>query len=219
MNLPPDFISIITNTFGEDGEDLISNLPALIEETSQRWGLTNIQPVSNLSYNFVAFGKRDNMEVVLKVGVPRDELTSEIAALRLFNGEGAYQLIDADEEKGFLLLERLKSGVMHGDFHHFNILSSARGWLVIDPKGVIGPAGYEVGPLMINPWGSLPDGINFQLRMKRRIDILHEHLGFERERIHEWSLAHTILSAWWGIEDNTGWEYAMDFARMIADLK
>ncbi len=42
--------------------------------------------------------------------------------------------------------------LMHGDFHHFNILSSERGWLVIDPKGVIGPAGYEVGPFMLNPW-------------------------------------------------------------------
>lgn len=109
--------------------------------------------------------------------------------------------------------------LMHGDFHHFNILSSERGWLVIDPKGVIGPAGYEVGPLMINPWNSFSDGINTRLRMKRRIDILHEHLGFERERILEWSLAHAVLSAWWGIEDNTGWDFALQFAEMLADFK
>jgi streptomycin 6-kinase len=330
MNLPPEFISIITNTFGEDGEALIASLPALIDEASQRWGLIDIQPVLNLSYNFVAFATREERDVVLKIGVPRDELTSEMAALRLFDGEGACQLIDADEEKGFLLLERLKPGVMlstlkddgeathiaaevmkkiwrsaedatlpkghrdhvshpaanspgntpggpslplrmtgnkfiflsdwfdglnrlramfngstgpfektlverversvrdflaenhmpvllHGDFHHFNILSSKRGWLVIDPKGVIGPAGYEVGPFMINPWGSVSDGISNQL-IRRRVDILHEHLGWERERILEWSLAHGILSAWWGIEDNTGWEYALDFSRMLANL-
>ena len=306
MNLPSEFISTITNTFGADGESLIANLPALIETASQRWGLTDIQPVPNLSYNFVAFahspsptgrGARGEGNVVLKIGVPRDELTSEMAALRLFNGEGACQLIDADEEKGFLLLERLKPGVMlstleddeqathiaaevmqkiwrfdsahdnfirlsdwfdglkdlralfgggtgpldeklverveksvsdffvenhmpvlmHGDFHHFNILSSERGWLVIDPKGVIGPAGYEVGPLMINPWGSLSDGVSNRLIL-RRVDILHEHLGWERARILEWSLAHAVLSAWWGIEDNTGWEYALGFARLIADL-
>ena len=35
-----------------------------------------------------------------------------MAALRLFNGEGACRLIDYDEEKGFLLLERLNPGVM-----------------------------------------------------------------------------------------------------------
>ena len=74
MNLPPNFISIITNTFGEDGESLIANLPALIDEASSRWNLTNVQPVSNLSYNFVAFAKRGSENVVLKIGVPRDEL-------------------------------------------------------------------------------------------------------------------------------------------------
>ena len=322
MHLPPEFISIITHTFGEDGEQLIANLPAFIEEASARWGLTRVQPVDNLSYNFVAFATSSlaraltgsgEGSVVLKIGVPRDELTSEIAALRLFNGEGACQLIDADEERGFLLLERLTPGqmlstmeddeqathigaevmrkiwkrgpdtpsatisgysttidtakfirlsdwfdglkelrerfeggtgplnerivdrveravqeffaenhrpvLMHGDFHHFNILSSERGWLVIDPKGVIGPAGYEVGPFLINPWGELSQEINQRQMTLRRIDILHEHLGFERERICEWGLAHAVLSAWWHIEDNTkGGDYAMAFAEMMANL-
>jgi len=346
FDLPIDFISNITNTFGEDGKQLIANLPALVEEASQRWDLRDVRPVSNLSYNFVAFTNRGDDKVVLKIGVPNRELTSELAALRLFNGQGACHLIDSDEEKGFLLLERLQPGVMlstleddeeathiaaevmqkiwrpiehvtlspsaslrinsakglddtgerlspalhqtqcgasvgrderslrvtrddkfirlsdwfdglkklrmmfnggtgplnsklvervessvkaffaenhkpilmHGDFHHFNILSSERGWLVIDPKGVIGPAGYEVGPLLINPWEDLLDGNNYRRMTKRRIDILHERLGFERERIREWGLAHAILSAWWGIEDHTGWENAMIFAEMIADL-
>ena len=343
MNLPHEFISTITNTFGEDGENLIANLPVLIDETSARWGLTNVQPVSNLSYNFVAFARRGEVisphdmsnsqatgrvdpaptqNVVLKIGVPHEELTSEIAALRLFNGDGACHLIDSDEKRGFLLLERLDPGVMlstldddeeathiaaevmkkiwrpvddvtlsrakslhddegdpslslrmtdrsnfiqlsdwfdglkelrsmfnggtgplnqklvervdrsvkdffaenhmpmlmHGDFHHFNILSSQRGWLIIDPKGVIGPAGYEVGPFMMNPWGSLSDGINHRLKIRKRIDILHEHLGWERERILEWSLAHAVISAWWGIEDNTGWEYSLAFAELLAAL-
>jgi len=309
LNLPANFINIIENTFGEDGKQLIANLPVLIEEASHRWDLTDVQPFPNLSYNFVAFAKRGDDNVVLKIGVPRDELTSEIAALRLFNRQGACRLIDYDEEKGFLLLERLQPGamlstleddeqathiaaeamlkiwrplesdsllsqeqapalqkfiklsdwfdglkrlrvmfngstgplnnklvervdesvkdffvenhkpiLMHGDFHHSNILSSERGWLVIDPKGVIGPAAYEVGPLLMNPWGDLLNGNNYRLITARRIDILHERLGFERERIREWGLAHAILSAWWSIEDNTGWEYALNFAELVADL-
>jgi streptomycin 6-kinase len=40
----------------------------------------------------------------------------------------------------------------------------------------------------------------------------------ERERILEWSLAHAVLSAWWGIEDNTGWDYSLAFAEMLAAL-
>jgi len=310
MNLPPEFISNIQNTFREDGQAFLKALPDSIAEASAKWGLTDIQPAPNLSYNFVAFAKRGRDWVVLKMGVPNREMKSEMAALRLFNGEGACQLLECDEEKYWMLLERLNPGVMlaameddeeathiaaevmkkiwrsgldmadehrlldqrgkefirltdwfdglkklrlmfnggtgplneklverversvadffvenhrpvlmHGDFHHFNILSSERGWLVIDPKGVIGPAGYEVGPLLMNPWGELLNGTNYRLITKRRIDILHEHLGFERERIREWGLAHAVLSAWWGIEDNTGWEYSLAFAEMLADLK
>lgn len=298
MNLPSEFVANIEGVFGKAGRRFLANLPALIEEASQKWGLTNVRPSPELSYNFVAFARRGDEQVVLKMGVPNRELKSEMAALRLFNGEGACRLIDHDVKKYWMLLERLQPGVMlvtleddeqatqiaaevmqriwrpapvedafirlsdwfdglkklrphfkgrtgpfeeklvervessvkdffaenhkpvlmHGDFHHYNILSSERGWLVIDPKGVIGPACYEVGPLLINPWGDLLNGNHYRQLTKRRIDILHEQLGFERERIREWGLAHAVLSAWWSIEDHGDWHYAANFAEMIADL-
>jgi streptomycin 6-kinase len=336
MELPVAFLSTIRNTFGQDGERFLATLPESISEACARWNLTNVRPVPTLSYNFVAFAKSpspiggptgvlregarsEGSEVVLKMGVPNREFKSEMAALRLFNGEGACRLIEYDEEKYWMVLERLKPGVilatleddeeatqiaaevmqkiwrplesasvavalwrhwlaengkqvsglqsfirlsdwfdglkrlrtrfnggtgplnerlvdrversvkdffaenhkpvlLHGDFHHFNILSSMRGWLIIDPKGVIGPACYEVGPLLINPWGDLLGKKDYRRMTRRRIEVLHERLGFERERIREWGLAHAVLSAWWGIEDNTGWEYSLTFAEMLADL-
>jgi streptomycin 6-kinase len=308
LNLPPEFIRNIQG-FGEAGRQFLADLPASIGAASRQWELTDVQPVPMLSYNFVAFANRGAEQVVLKMGVPNRELKSEMAALRLFNGEGACKLLAHDEEKYWLLLERLRPGemlatlkdddeathiaaeviqriwrplesasslaleqdpglhnfirlsdwfngfqrlrarfdggtgpldeelvrraersardffaenhrpvLMHGDFHHFNILSSERGWLVIDPKGVIGPAGYEVGPLLMNPWDELLQMGDARQLTRRRIDILHERLGFERQRIREWALAHGVLSAWWGIEDNTGWKYSLAFARMIASL-
>jgi streptomycin 6-kinase len=314
MQLPDSFINTIQNVFKEDGEKFLAVLPFLIQETSQLWGLTDVQPVSNLSYNFVAFAKRPStaprkargsaQDVVLKMGVPNRELTSEISALKLFNGDGACQLLESDAERGLLLLERLKPGKMlaevedddqrtiiaaevmqkiwredrgegttplrntfiqlsdwfdglkkirphfnggagvfpkellervesflpelfadknvkliHGDFHHFNILSSERGWLVIDPKGVIGPAGYEVGPLMLNPWNSLSDRISFERRAKRRVSILSERLGLSRESIIQWSIAHAVLSAWWSIEDREDWRYSLQCAEIFSELK
>ena len=298
MNLPSEFIANIEGVFGKAGKRFLANLPALIEEASQKWSLTDVRPSPELSYNFVAFAKRGQEQVVLKMGVPNRELKSEMATLRLFNGEGACRLIDHNLRKYWMLLERLQPGVMlvtleddeeathiaadlmqriwrpapekdvfirlsdwfdglkklrphfkggtgpfdqklverversvkdffaenhkpvlmHGDFHHYNILSSERGWLVIDPKGVIGPACYEVGPLLINPWGDLLNGNNYRQLTKRRIDILHEKLGFERERIREWGLAHAVLSAWWSIEEHGDWHYALAFAEMIAEL-
>ena len=307
MNLPPEFVSNIQNVFKENGYAFLKALPDLIAEASIRWNLTDVHPAPTLSYNFVAFAKRDHENIVLKMGVPNREMLSEIEALRLFDGDGACKLLAYDEEKCWMLLERLNPGemlvtlkddeeathiaaevmmkiwrgldtlatngdsssvskfiklsdwfdalkrirptfggttgpfnekilqrverwiseaftenhhsvLMHGDFHHYNILSSERGWLIIDPKGVMGPAGYEVGPLLMNPWGDLLNGNNYRLMTKRRIDILHEHLGFERERIHAWGLAHAVLSAWWCIEDNVPDEYSLPFAEMIADL-
>ncbi len=304
LNLPAAFVRNIQDAFGEEGTSFLAGLPALIAQASDRWGLTEIEPLPDLSYNFVAFANRTSPAgagpVVLKIGVPQNELASEITALHIYAGEGAVRLLDADAARGFLLLERLRPGEMlasladderathiaadvmlrlwrpapadpaliqlsdwfrgfqklrtrfeggtgpldeklvgraeraardffaedyvpmliHGDFHHFNVLSSERGWLAIDPKGVVGPAAYEVGPLLINPWDELltrPDPVRIT---ERRIAILAERLGFECERIRAWGIAHAILSAWWSMEDGGGgWEYSLDCARVIAQAR
>ena len=106
MRLPETFIQTIRNAYQEDGEKFLAVLPLLIGEAARRWGLTEITPVPDLSYNFVAFAKRQAVDVVLKMEVPNRELTSEMNALKLFNGQGACQLLDCDEERGFLLLLR-----------------------------------------------------------------------------------------------------------------
>ena len=111
--------------------------------------------------------------------------------------------------------EDYTSMLIHGDLHHFNILSSGNSWLAIDPKGVIGPAAYEVGPLLMNPLGFLNRSDAVQIT-ERRIDILSERLGFERERIREWGIAHAVLSAWWSLEDTMDWKYSMRCAEIIA---
>ncbi len=40
---------------------------------------------------------------------------------------------------------------LHGDLHHDNILHSARGWLAIDPKGVLGDPCFDAANLFYNP--------------------------------------------------------------------
>ncbi len=43
--------------------------------------------------------------------------------------------------------------LLHGDLHHWNILSAEREpWLAIDPQGVIGEPAYEVGAWLRNPF-------------------------------------------------------------------
>ena len=77
-----------------------------------------------------------------------------------------------------LFAENHGNVLLHGDFHHFNILLSGRGWLAVDPKGVWGPAEYEAGPFIMNPWGAMPVEADAILRTQRRIAILSENFWF-----------------------------------------
>jgi len=347
--LPADFIRNIENSFSEneEGKAWLQALPSLLDEAARRWGLTIGEPFL-LSYNYVCAAKSaDGVDVVLKIGVPEPELTSEIEALRLYDGCGAARLIDADAEKGMLLEERLRPGtmllevrddaqameiaagvtpalaagasvrslwrpvpaplhtltgtrppnfaelrkiggtgggfirledwfgafkelcqrfggntgplprkifetaeglvadffaedeppvVLHGDFHHYNLLKAGDEWKVIDPKGVIGPRGYEVGPLLINPWSdpstgspvpavlaqagqALMRGPNVKQISERRFAILSEQLGMERSRIRGWGIAHAVLSACWSLdEQGRGGEHAIHCAEVFAQL-
>lgn len=97
--------------YGEAGAAWLEGLPALIAELQRRWSLTALVPFEHLSYNFVAAARRpDGARVILKVGVPNPELTTEIEALRLYNGRGCVKLLQVDRGRGALLLERLWPG-------------------------------------------------------------------------------------------------------------
>ena len=106
--------------------------------------------------------------------------------------------------------------LIHGDFHHFNVLSAGSGWLAIDPKGVIGPPEYECGPLLLNPIPDFPYQPGAVRQTRRRIEILSERLGFSAELIRDWGLCHALLSAWWDMSDSgNGGEYALACADVI----
>jgi hypothetical protein len=53
-----------------------------------------------------------------------------------------------------LLAEPVPPGALHGDLHHENVLSSPRGWLATDPKGIWGDPAYEAANAFRNPRAS-----------------------------------------------------------------
>ena len=110
--------------------------------------------------------------------------------------------------------------LLHGDLHHWNILSATRqSWLALDPKGVIGECEYEVGALLRNPWGEFHTRPEMKVIQARRVDILSEMLGFERQRMLGWGMAQAVLSAWWSVEDHGhGWEGAIGVAEVVYGL-
>ena len=85
---------------------------------------------------------------------------------------------------------------LHGDLHHDNIVGSQRGWLAIDPKGLVGDPAYEIGNVFRNPIGADALVISPQ-RIDRLADVFAARLGFDRRRVLSWATAHTAISACW----------------------
>jgi streptomycin 6-kinase len=112
-------------------------------------------------------------------------------------------LVDAAEQIFAELVPNQGQRVLlHGDLHHWNILSAQRQpWLALDPKGVIGEREFEVGPLLLNPNLENFSASELKRLQARRIDILEEMLGFDRQRMLAWGVARAVLSAWWSVED------------------
>ena len=111
LNLPESFNERIRSTF-EGGEQWLAQLPALISHYAKQWELT-IHPPYQLSYNYVApVTCVDGMPAVLKLGVPRPEITRECAALHWYNGQGICRLLIEDVKNGAFLLEQLQPGRM-----------------------------------------------------------------------------------------------------------
>ena len=113
VTVPDDLARKTVELFKGEGVAWLERLPALIADLAQRWSLTVLPPFEALSYNYVApVVRADGSDAVLKLGVPNPELLTEIEALRLYDGRGIVRLLDADADRGALLLERLKPGTM-----------------------------------------------------------------------------------------------------------
>lgn len=92
--------------------------------------------------------------------------------------------------------------LLHGDLQHYNVLfDNERGWVAIDPKGVVGELEYEVGALLRNPF-ELPELFTNRATVERRLKILMTHLPLDYTRALNWSFAQAVLSAIWTVEDD-----------------
>lgn len=100
-----------------------------------------------------------------------------------------------------LAMSGAKVMLLHGDLQHYNVLfDSKRGWVAIDPKGVVGELEYEVGAMMRNPV-ELPDLFTSTGTVERRLEILAKRLSLDYERALAWAFAQAVLSAIWDVED------------------
>jgi streptomycin 6-kinase len=89
--------------------------------------------------------------------------------------------------------------VLHGDLHHGNVLDfGPRGWLAIDPKGLLGDRGYDHANMICNPdvETATAPGV-----LARRVRTISEAADLEPRRLLTWVLAYCGLSASWTLGD------------------
>jgi len=85
--------------------------------------------------------------------------------------------------------------VLHGDLHHENLLDAGpRGWLAIDPKGLLGERTFDYVNLLRNPDPALALAPG---RFQRQVDLIAAAAGLDRTRLLQWTLAFAGLSAAW----------------------
>ncbi|HEU5109596.1 MAG TPA: aminoglycoside phosphotransferase family protein [Micromonosporaceae bacterium] len=93
------------------------------------------------------------------------------------------------------------SVLLHGDLHHDNVLAAEREpWLVIDPFGVIGDPGYEVGSMLYNPDPPRRDERWLAL-VEDRIERLADGLSMPVERVVAWGFVKAVLTDVWTAQD------------------
>jgi len=110
--------------------------------------------------------------------------------------------------------------LLHGDLHHFNILSAQRQpWLAIDPKGVIGPPEYECGAFLRNPIPEIASKPDLKPILASRVDVFAEMLGYDRQVIISWGYAQAILASVWCIDmKSDDWRVFLSCANTLFKL-
>lgn len=108
--------------------------------------------------------------------------------------------------------------LLHGDLQHHNVLHDAqRGWLAIDPKGVVGETEYDLGASLRNP----SESFTTRQVLERRLAIYGARLPIALDRVLAWAYAQAVLSVIWECEDGvpvTPDNPTLRFATMIEPM-
>jgi streptomycin 6-kinase len=100
------------------------------------------------------------------------------------------------------LAGREKNAYLHGDLHPANIVTAAREpFLLIDPKGIVGPIGYEIAVFLNNFHWWQGERSDVKLRLRSAVEQFSSAFGISEQELREWAYAQMVLSAWWMFDE------------------
>lgn len=92
-----------------------------------------------------------------------------------------------------------RSRGLHGDLHHENIMFSSRGWLVIDPVGLVGEVGFGAANMFYDP-ADRDDLCLDPRRIAQMADAFSRALDVDPRRLLDQAYAYGCLSAAWNAD-------------------
>jgi len=105
---------------------------------------------------------------------------------------------------------------LHGDLHHDNIIGGGlRGWLAIDPQGLIGDPAYDVANVFGNPLGAASDILN-PARVKTLARRFSAAIGCSETKILRYATAHAGLSICWSLDHSGSADAQENIAERLA---
>jgi streptomycin 6-kinase len=128
-------------------------------------------------------------------------------------------VLDAQHVFDELCRSQTNTQLLHGDLHHYNVLfDSDRGWLAIDPKGVIGEIEYEIGAALRNPV-ERPDLFADAATVEKRLSRFASRLEIDSERVLRWTFAQAVLAVIWELEDGADVTPRHSFIRLAEAIR
>jgi len=88
---------------------------------------------------------------------------------------------------------------LHGDIHYGNVLDAGpRGWIAIDPKGLVGERGFDFANIFCNPDLTIAGSPE---RLSKQAKLIAGMADLPVERLLRWVIAWSGLMASWMLED------------------
>ncbi|MEV6977872.1 aminoglycoside phosphotransferase family protein [Kitasatospora sp. NPDC093806] len=107
--------------------------------------------------------------------------------------EAADLIAEALESAGALTASAAEEFLLHGDFHHGNVLAADRApWLAIDPRPLVGERAYDLARLALDRADTLVGSPGLPAAVRRRLHQLAEALEVDRERLRGWTLVRAV---------------------------
>ena len=174
-----------------------------------------------------AEGTLQRLWVAPPAGHPFDSVADRVALLSAAVRErralpaaaGLGTLVDeALETAAGLIASEPEQVLLHGDFHHGNVLAAERSpWLAIDPEPLVGERAYDLAWLAQDRLDTLAGAPGPQSVARRRLQRLSDAVEVDRERLRGWTLFRSVEAGlrYLGVGDTEGAELYLEFAAML----